>query len=195
MVCCMYDQHAKGLSPCRAVAAAGWPRPRRPDHNNLPGGLSWLPISIARRFRRARPAILPRLRFPPASLNFDLPVLRDMCASVPGMTLDHVYIVLVAIDEVGGSPRARRSRRLDRRRALADPDHRRDDRVWLHPLCSWLCLRCEHSRRAGLLTATPQSQQSPFIEQTHPSPIGRGAGMRSPVLRSDRGDGICEVFS
>jgi len=41
--------------------------------------------------------------FSPPPLNFDLPVLRDMCASVPGMTLDHVYIVLVAIDEVGGS--------------------------------------------------------------------------------------------
>ena len=40
--------------------------------------------------------------FSPAPLNFDLPVLRDMCASVPGMTLDHVYLVLVAIDEMGG---------------------------------------------------------------------------------------------
>ena len=40
--------------------------------------------------------------FSPAPLTFDLPVLRDMCASVPGMTLDHVYLVVVAIDEVGG---------------------------------------------------------------------------------------------
>ena len=40
--------------------------------------------------------------FSPAPLNFDLPVLRDMCASVSGMTLDHVYLILVAIDECGG---------------------------------------------------------------------------------------------
>ena len=40
--------------------------------------------------------------FSPAPLNFDLPVLRDMCASVSGMTLDHVYLILVAIDEMGG---------------------------------------------------------------------------------------------
>ena len=40
--------------------------------------------------------------FSTTPLSFELPVLRDMCASVPGMTLDHVYLVLVAIDEVGG---------------------------------------------------------------------------------------------
>ena len=40
--------------------------------------------------------------FSPAPLTFDLPVLRDMCASVSGMTLDHVYLILVAIDESGG---------------------------------------------------------------------------------------------
>ena len=40
--------------------------------------------------------------FSPAPLSFDLPVLRDMCASVSGMTLDHVYLILVAIDECGG---------------------------------------------------------------------------------------------
>ena len=40
--------------------------------------------------------------FSPAPLSFDLPVLRDMCASVSGMTLDHVYLILVAIDESGG---------------------------------------------------------------------------------------------
>jgi hypothetical protein len=40
--------------------------------------------------------------FSTTALSFELPVLRDMCASVPGMTLDHVYLVLVAIDESGG---------------------------------------------------------------------------------------------
>src|SRR6056297_3191161 len=40
--------------------------------------------------------------FSTTPLSFELPVLRDMCASVPGMTLDHVYLVLVAIDESGG---------------------------------------------------------------------------------------------
>ena len=49
--------------------------------------------------KTADPAASP---FSTPALSFELPVLRDMCASVPGMRLDHVYLVLVAIDESGG---------------------------------------------------------------------------------------------
>lgn len=56
--------------------------------------------------------------FSPASLSYDLSALREMCASVPGMTLDHVYRVLVALDEFDG------------RRELGDLVDMIDDARW-----------------------------------------------------------------
>jgi len=38
----------------------------------------------------------------PTNANSELEWLREMCASVDGMTLDHVYLVLGALDIHGG---------------------------------------------------------------------------------------------
>ena len=65
--------------------------------------------------KSGNPAVFP---FSQSSFVYDLSVLRDMCASVQGMTLDHVYLILVAIDEYGG------------RRELGDLVDMIDDARW-----------------------------------------------------------------